>query len=135
MKVVIDTNILWISIPSSSPTNWIIQDLFNQKFSICVTTDILNEYEEIIARFLVTETAQNFMEFLNILPNVEKVTKHIRWQLITHDPDDDKFSDCYLWGNASYLITHDKHFNILKNRNFPKVNVVTLNDFKKIIYP
>ena len=133
MRIVLDTNILWISIPRSSPSNWLIQDLLNQRYTLCVTTDILEEYEEIIERFLGVETAQNFMEFLNTLPNIEKVTKHIRWQLITDDPDDDKFADCYLWGNAYHLVTHDKHFNILKTRAFPRVNVIKLNEFKKIM--
>ena len=133
MRVVIDTNILWISIPSHSPNHWLIQDLLAHRYTLCVTTDILQEYEEIIERFLGAETAQNFMEFLSALPNIEKVTKHIRWQLITKDPDDDKFADCYLWGNAHRLITHDKHFNVLKNRTFPAIHVIPLNDFKKIL--
>lgn len=133
MKVVLDTNILWISIPRSSPSNWLIRDLFLQKYTLCVTTDILEEYEEIIERFLGTETAQNFLDFLETIPNVEPVTKHIRWQLIVNDPDDDKFADAYLWGNAHYLVTHDKHFNVLKTRFFPRINVITLEEFRKIM--
>jgi uncharacterized protein len=132
MRIVLDTNILWISIPNSSPSNWLIRDLLARRYTLCVTTDILEEYEEIIERFLGSETAQNFMEFLEILPNVEKVTKHIRWQLITNDPDDDKFADCYLWGNANFLVTHDKHFNVLKKRAFPKVNVKSLEEFRDL---
>ena len=103
MRIVLDTNILWISIPPSSPSNWLVRDLLNRKYTLCVTTDILEEYEEIIEKFLGVKTSQNFMEFFDALPNIEKVTKHIRWQLITQDPDDDKFADCYLWGNANYL--------------------------------
>ena len=133
MKVVLDTNVLWISIPRFSPSNWLIQDLLNQKYTLCVTTDILEEYEEIIERFLGATAAQNFMEALEVLPNVEKVTKHIRWQLITADPDDDKFADCYLWGNAYHLVTHDKHFKTLKERIFPKVDVIKLDEFKTLL--
>lgn len=133
MRLVIDTNILWISIPRNSPSNWLIQDLLNQKFTLCVTTDILEEYEEIIERFLGAKAAQNFMDFLEVLPNIEKVTKHIRWRLITKDPDDNKFVDCYLWGNANHLITHDKHFNVLKSIDFPKVNVISLDEFQSLL--
>ena len=133
MRIVIDTNILWISIPRSSPSNWIIRALLNKEFTLCVTTDILEEYEEIIERFLGHETAHNFMDFLETIDNVDKITKYIRWQLITQNPDDDKFADCYLWGNASYLVTHDKHFNVLKKRVFPKVNVINLEKFKEIM--
>ncbi len=133
MKVVLDTNVLWISIPRYSPSNWLIQDLLKQKYTLCVTTDILNEYAEIIERFLGAETANSFMDFLEVLPNVVTVTKHIRWQLITQDPDDDKFADCYLWGNALHLVTHDKHFNVLKKQPFPKIDVISLEKFKEIL--
>ncbi len=133
MKVVLDTNILWVSIPRTSSSNWSIEDLFAQRYILCITTDILEEYEEIIKRFLGIQTAQNFMALLGTLPNIEKITKHIRRQLISDDPGDDKFADCYLWGNAQHLVTHDKHFNVLKKRAFPKINVVTISDFKKIM--
>ena len=133
MRIVLDTNILWISIPRSSPSNWIVRSLLKHEFSLCVTTDILEEYEEIIERFLGAEAAQNFMEFLETLPNIDHVTNHIRWQLITPDPDDDKFADCYLWGNALYLVTEDKHFNVLKARGFPKINVINLKEFTQLM--
>ena len=133
MRVVLDTNVLWISIPRYSPSNWLIRDLLNQEYTLCVTTDILEEYEEIIERFLGAKTAQNFMDFLEVLPNVEKITRHIRWQLITNDPDDDKFADCYLWGNCNYLVTEDKHFKVLRKRVFPKIDVVKLDKFRAIL--
>lgn len=133
MRIVIDTNVLWVSIPRSSPSNWIVRDLLKNKFSLCVTTDILKEYEEIINRFLGAETTNNFMEFLETLPNVEYITNHIRWKLITHDPKDDKFADCYLWGNAEYLVTNDHHFDVLKERVFPKINVINLAEFTELL--
>lgn len=37
-------------------------------------------------------------------------------------------------GNADCLITNDKHFDILKGVEFPKVNVISLDDFKKLIH-
>jgi uncharacterized protein len=133
MRIVIDTNVLWVSIPRSSPSNWIVRDLLKNKFSICVTTDILEEYEEIINRFLGAETTNNFMEFLETLPIVEYITNYIRWKLITHDPKDDKFADCYLWGNAEYLVTNDHHFDVLKERTFPKINVINLEEFTQLM--
>jgi uncharacterized protein len=74
MRIVIDTNILWISIPRSSPSNWLIRALQNKEFALCVTTDILEEYEEIIERFLGHETAHSFMGFLETIDNVDKIT-------------------------------------------------------------
>lgn len=37
-------------------------------------------------------------------------------------------------GNADYLITNDRHFDILKGMEFPVVNVIPLDDFKKLIH-
>jgi len=48
MKLVIDTNIFWVCISRRSSTNWIFQNLLAGEFILCVTTDILDEYVEII---------------------------------------------------------------------------------------
>ena len=47
--------------------------------------------------------------------------------------DDNKFADCAIAANADYLITNDKGFNILKQIEFPKISVVTIQEFEKII--
>ncbi|WP_170827360.1 PIN domain-containing protein [Arcticibacter eurypsychrophilus] len=49
------------------------------------------------------------------------------------DKDDNKFVDLIIAGNADYLVTNDKHFNELKNIDFPKLNIVSLDEFKWII--
>ena len=35
--------------------------------------------------------------------------------------------------NAHYLATNDKHFNILKRIAFPKVNVISVDEFKLVV--
>jgi predicted nucleic acid-binding protein len=57
---------------------------------------------------------------------------YFRWCLL-QDVDDNKFADCAIAANADYLITNDKDYNILKQINFPKVAVVTIEEFEKII--
>jgi predicted nucleic acid-binding protein len=56
-----------------------------------------------------------------------------KWLLITADPDDNKFVDCAISANANSIVTNDKHFNILKDIAFPKVNVIDIDLFKKIV--
>ena len=55
--------------------------------------------------------------------------------MITKDPDDNKFSDLAIAANVNYLVSNDKHFNVLKGLPFPTVTVVTLEEFKSIIHP
>jgi rRNA-processing protein FCF1 len=50
MKIVIDTNILLISVSPNSPFRWIFDAFLQEKFALCITTEILSEYDEIIAR-------------------------------------------------------------------------------------
>ena len=52
MKVVIDTNVFWVSVSRRSATHWIFRALLDGEFTLCVTTENLNEYEEIIGQNL-----------------------------------------------------------------------------------
>ena len=56
--------------------------------------------------------------------------RHVVVDLITQDPDDNKFVDCAIVANADYLVSEDNHFNVLKDIPFPKVNVITLEQFQ-----
>ena len=47
--------------------------------------------------------------------------------LITEDPDDNKFVDCAFAANADYLVSNDRHFDILSKIPFPHLNLVTLD--------
>ena len=63
--------------------------------------------------------------------NVKLIDPHFRLGLITADPDDNKFVDCAFAAGADYLVTEDRHFNVLRTTNFPKLNLVTLDEFMK----
>ena len=53
-----------------------------------------------------------------------------RFHLLSHiDKDDDKFVDCAITANADYIVTEDSHFDHLKQIPFPKLNVLTLDEF------
>jgi predicted nucleic acid-binding protein len=47
--------------------------------------------------------------------------------------DDNKFSDCAFAGNVHYLVTNDKHFNVLSTIPFPLINVITLEKFAELL--
>jgi predicted nucleic acid-binding protein len=50
---------------------------------------------------------------------------------IEKDKDDNKFVDCAIAGNADYIISNDKHFNILSQIEFPSIEVLKYEDFEK----
>ena len=65
--------------------------------------------------------------------NVEKVIPYFKWNFIYADPDDNKFVDCALNAGADYIVTNDKHFNVLKSIPFPPIKVVDIEAFKDIL--
>ncbi len=53
--------------------------------------------------------------------------------LDTNDLDDNKFVDCYIGGNADFLVTNDHHFTILKKLDFPKLAIISIDDFLSLL--
>ncbi len=133
MKVVLDTNVILRAISSKSEYAMLIDELYIQSYSALVSTEILLEYEKKITQFFNKDVAKNFLDFLIILPNVEKVEVFFQLNIIQSDADDNKFVDCAFVGNAHYIVTDDKHFNILKKLDFPKIPVITAENFKQLL--
>ncbi len=132
IKVVIDTNILIKTLSPRSSSHWIRKAIEKGQLNLCVTTDILEEYEEILTEFYDAEAAELFLDALDLLPNVTYLSKYYCFRLIPQDQDDEKFADCAIAIGAEYLATNDKHFNVLKTTPFPIVNVVNEDEFKEI---
>ncbi|WP_436414750.1 putative toxin-antitoxin system toxin component, PIN family [Petrimonas sp.] len=130
-RIVLDTNVLLISLPHISPYRPIFDNLLSGKFTLLITEDIFQEYLEIIAQKTTPAIADNIGRTLNQLINVAKVTTFYKWNLLTEDPDDNKFIDCAISGNAHYIVTNDKHFNILEQIKFPSINVLKADIFLK----
>ncbi|MFM9840969.1 MAG: putative toxin-antitoxin system toxin component, PIN family [Cyclobacteriaceae bacterium] len=53
--------------------------------------------------------------------------------MIKQDADDNKFVDCAIASNSDYIVTNDRHFEILKTIEFPKVQIVNVNEFKELL--
>ncbi|MBK9511994.1 MAG: putative toxin-antitoxin system toxin component, PIN family [Cytophagaceae bacterium] len=128
-KVVIDTNVFLVSISSKSKYHWLFEAILNENFFLCVTTEILDEYAEIIEQKMGYEAGETAMALILSLPNVIFTNSFFRFNLLK-DPDDNKFVDCAIAANADFLLTHDSDFNILKSIEFPKVKVIDTNQFR-----
>ncbi|MCP1384519.1 putative toxin-antitoxin system toxin component, PIN family [Runella salmonicolor] len=133
MRVVVDTNCLLVSISPLSKYHWLFKSIVNEEFSLFVTTEIITEYSEIFGKKLSDDIANKAIRTLVELPNVIPIHIHYHFNLIHADPDDNKFVDCAVAANTDFLITNDKHFNILKEIPFPRVNIIKLEEFKDLL--
>jgi putative PIN family toxin of toxin-antitoxin system len=133
VRVVIDTNILLVSLKRSSENRPIFQGLLDSKYYLVITNEILSEYLEIISKKTNREIANNLGDLLTRLTNIEKIETYYNWLLITEDPDDNKFVDAAVAGNTDYIVTNDRHFKVLKDIEFPSVNICSSKEFLEIL--
>ena len=127
--VVLDTNCLLQSLSQKSQYYRVWNDFVKGKYVLCVSNEILEEYEEIIASHMSPLAARLAVETILRANNVLRIDAQFRFNLITSDFDDNKFVDCAIAANADYIVSEDSHFNVLKSIPFPHVEVRRLHDF------
>ena len=133
MKIVLDTNCLVRVLPPNSPYRCLWDAFLRKKFTLCYSTEILQEYEELLARFYFGEIVEYTINMLLKSRNTIQIMPFYKWNLITADLDDNKFVDCALNAGADFIVTNDKHFNVLKTLDFPPIKIVDIEIFKEII--
>jgi putative PIN family toxin of toxin-antitoxin system len=133
MVAVIDTNCLLASIPPKGNYYWLYLAFKEQRFQWLMSNEVMTEYEERLVSRYSEKIANIVLDTLSVAPNVIYDEPYFKWNLVEKDPDDNKFADLAIAGNADYLVTNDKHFNPLKTIDFPKLNIVTIDEFRNII--
>ncbi|WP_299513986.1 putative toxin-antitoxin system toxin component, PIN family [Mucilaginibacter sp.] len=128
-----DTNVLLVSIPLKSTYRPIFDALIDGKFDLVLSNDILSEYTEVIERKANAAVSTNIAEMLLNLDNLNKVDVYFEWKLIDKDPDDNKYVDAAIVGTADFIVSNDQHFKILKSVDFPRVNVISIDEFLNLI--
>ena len=132
-RLVIDTNSLLQCISRRSRYHDLWLSLLDGRNELCVTTEILEEYAEILERHTSSEFAESALGVITNNPFTVFVNPFYRFKLLEADPDDNKFVDCAVASNAKFVITEDSHFDILKRIDFPKIEVIGLDDIIKQI--
>ena len=130
-NIVLDTNCLVISLSRKSKYYSVWKDFFEGKYILCYTNDILTGYEEILTQKMGKEIASNIINVILTRKNTVKLDVHFHFNLIQSDPDDNKFVDCAIMANARYIVTQDHHFDVLHAIDFPKVDVIGIEEFLK----
>lgn len=128
-QVVIDTNCLVQMISAHSPYRPAWQAFREGLYTLCVSNDILNEYNEILERVANAAVAHNIVNAIVRSPYTRMLDPHFRFGLIEQDPDDNKFVDCAIIAGADYIVSEDAHFRVLAEIPFPNVKVIRMDEF------
>lgn len=128
-KIVLDTNALLQMLGRHSKYHFLYEKFLDEEYWLCVSNEIVHEYEEILEMRASPVVANLFMKVLEFSENVIRKDPFFKLNLIKKDPDDNKFVDCAFASQADYIVTNDVHFLELKQVNFPTIQVKSLDDF------
>ena len=103
------------------------------EFILCLSNEIVEEYLEILSNKTTSSIAGNVISTILNQHNIELINPHYRFGLIQSDIDDNKFVVCAIVANAEFLVSNDSHFRVLEQIPFPKVNILRLQSFSRMI--
>ena len=132
-RIVLDTNCLLAILSRRGNYFPVWQGLHEGKYTLCVSNEILDEYEEIICSKTNPIIASNVIQMLINSPYVQFVDTYFHFHLIEQDKDDNKFVDCAIAANARFIVSEDTHFKHLKDIPFPYVEVIRLKEFMDLL--
>ncbi len=135
LRVVVDTNVLVsaLIVQPGKPAR-ILRQL--NAFELLTSEDIMHEvsrvlrYPRIQKRYRLTEeTVTTYLQRLREVSTF--VVPHTQISAVSKDPDDDKFLECAIDGNARYIVTGDPH--LLDLATYEGIQIVTPNAFLAIL--
>lgn len=132
-RIVLDTNCLISSLSKKGQYYPVWKGLQTGQYILCVSTEILEEYAEVIAQKMSAQVASSVIHLLLESSNVELINPYFSLHLIDADQDDNKFVDCAFAANATFIVSNDKHFDVLKVISFPQLIVLKLKEFLGIL--
>jgi putative PIN family toxin of toxin-antitoxin system len=122
MTVCLDTGVFLQIFGRKQPFHPILRALLDGRITLAVSTEILLEYQEITTRLSGAERWRDVAALLELLAqlhgNIRHVTPQFRFNVISTDPDDNKFCDCAIAAEANFVVAEDNHFDVLKSAGY-----------------
>ena len=133
MRIVLDTNCLIQSVSPRSKYHAVWESFVSRENRLCITNEIIEEYIEILQKLVGYEVSEYIVKTIINSPFTEFFTPYYHFELIKADPDDNKFVDCAIVAHARYVVTNNHHYDVLKEIPFPKVQIISIQDFMKVV--
>ena len=133
MRIVLDTNCLIQSVSPRSKYHAVWEFFVSGENRLCITNEIIEEYIEILQKLVGYEVSEYIVKTIINSPFTEFFTPYYHFELIKADPDDNKVVDCAMVAHARYVVTNDHHYDVLKEIPFPKVQIISIQDFMKVV--
>ena len=127
MRIVIDTNVLISGVFFGGFPRKILSAVVGQRITACATTEIINEYEEIVQEMINRKQGHINRAILSPLIRTMKIIEPVTHIEICRDPDDNKFLECAKDSHALYIVSGDKDLLVIEK--FENIQIVTAKIF------
>jgi putative PIN family toxin of toxin-antitoxin system len=126
-RTVLDTNII-VSSALGGALVLVLEKWDQGKFTVAVTSDILDEYFQVINRpkfKLKQETIDKITRYLYQFSEFVVPEEQIR--VIEADPKDDKFLEAAIAGKVDFIVSGDNH--LLELKEFRDIPIISGREF------
>ncbi len=127
-KIVMDTNV-FVSAAILKGTRSILMEKWKGgKFILLFSPEIFDEYFEVIARSKFNQDEKDIRELAKLL--TEKgiaVEPRTQLKVVKEDPDDNKFLECAVGGQADFIVSGDRH--LLSLQRYEGIEILKIAQF------
>jgi len=128
VKIVLDTNVFVSSVFFGGPPHKILEAWRDGKIQLLLSPAILEEYQRVMRELAVRFPEIKVEALINfIVVHSEIILPPSLPSVIQADPSDDKFLECAVAGEATCIVTGDKH--LLKLLTFRRIPILTPRQF------
>ena len=130
MRVVLDTNVLISAVISTGVPHDIVVAGYEGEFQLIVSEATVTEFRETLQKYpdrfgLTDEEIRTEVETLQYFAQLVNPDEEVN--AVEDDPDDDKFLEAAVAGNAQYLVSGDQH--LLTLDSFRDIEIITPRTF------
>lgn len=126
-KIVIDTNNLIAAIGWEGKSRELLRKVIAQEFELFISTKQIDELKRVMEYPKFKFTAQQKLEFLEIITNAAIVIDTKIIIDVCEDKDDNMIIECAVGANADYIISGDAHLRNLKT--YRNIKITSVNEF------
>lgn len=127
MRIVIDTNVLISGVFFGGFPRKILSAVVEQKLTACATTEIINEYEEIVQEMINRKQGHINKTILSPLIKAMEIIEPVTHVEICRDRDDNKFLGCAKDSHALYIVSGDRDLLVIEE--YENIQITTAKDF------
>lgn len=113
MIIVIDTNVMISGVFFGGAPRKVLEAVIDRQVKACASTEIIEEYEEIIQEMIDRKQGKIKKDILSPLIATLDIISPVSKVKISRDPDDDKFLSCAKDCRAIYVVSGDNDLQCL----------------------